>query len=75
MKIVWAGLLAVLLAAFAWSPPASAQVVPRGSYLNTCNNVVPRGDTTLQSGDEVLVLVTADAEDAVHALFIAEQQA
>ena len=35
--------------------------------------VVPRGDTTLQSGDEVLVLVTADAEDAVHALFIAEQ--
>ena len=37
--------------------------------------IVPRGDTTLQSGDEVLVLVTADAEDAVHALFIAEQQA
>jgi trk system potassium uptake protein TrkA len=37
--------------------------------------VVPRGDTTLQSGDEVLVLVTADAEDAVHALFIAEQRA
>ena len=33
--------------------------------------IVPRGDTTLQSGDEVLVLVTADAEDAVHALFIA----
>ena len=37
--------------------------------------VVPRGDTTLQSGDEVLVLVTAEAEDAVHALFIAEQGA
>ena len=37
--------------------------------------IVPRGDTTLQSGDEVLVLVTADAEDAVHALFIAEQTA
>ena len=35
--------------------------------------IVPRGDTTLQSGDEVLVLVTAEAEDAVHALFIAEQ--
>ena len=32
----------------------------------------PRGDTVLQSGDEVLVLVTADAEDAVHALFIAD---
>ena len=37
--------------------------------------IVPRGDTTLQSGDEVLVLVTADAEDEVHALFIAGQQA
>jgi len=32
--------------------------------------VVPRGDTVLQSGDEVLVLVTADAEEAVEALFI-----
>jgi Trk K+ transport system NAD-binding subunit len=39
--------------------------VVRGERL-----VVPRGDTTLQSGDEVLVLVGADAEDAVHALFI-----
>jgi len=35
--------------------------------------IVPRGDTTLQSGDEVLVLVTEDAEDAVHRLFIAEE--
>ena len=34
--------------------------------------VVPRGDTVLQSGDEVLVLVTAEAENAVHSLFIAE---
>jgi trk system potassium uptake protein TrkA len=32
--------------------------------------VVPRGDTVLQSGDEVLVLVTADAEESVEALFI-----
>ena len=32
--------------------------------------IVPRGDTTLQEADEVLVLVTAEAEDAVHALFI-----
>jgi trk system potassium uptake protein TrkA len=32
--------------------------------------IVPRGDTMLQSGDEVLVLSTADAEDAVHRLFI-----
>jgi trk system potassium uptake protein TrkA len=37
--------------------------------------IVPRGDTALQSGDEVLVLVAAEAEDAVHALFIAEQEA
>jgi Trk K+ transport system NAD-binding subunit len=34
--------------------------------------VVPRGDTVLMSGDEVLVLVTADAEDAVHSVFISE---
>jgi trk system potassium uptake protein TrkA len=33
--------------------------------------VVPRGDTVLQTGDEVLLLVTADAEDAVQALFVA----
>ncbi|HEY1828734.1 MAG TPA: NAD-binding protein [Acidimicrobiales bacterium] len=32
--------------------------------------IVPRGETVLQSGDEVLVLATADAEDAVTALFI-----
>jgi trk system potassium uptake protein TrkA len=33
--------------------------------------VVPRGDTVLQIGDEVLLLVTADAESAVQALFVA----
>lgn len=32
--------------------------------------VVPRGDTVLHPGDEVLVLATADVEDTVHALFI-----
>jgi trk system potassium uptake protein TrkA len=32
--------------------------------------IVPRGDTVLMAGDEVLVLSTADAEDAVHTLFI-----
>ncbi len=32
--------------------------------------VVPRGDTVLQVGDEVLVLVTADAEQEVHRLFV-----
>jgi trk system potassium uptake protein len=34
--------------------------------------VVPRGDTVLQVGDEVLALVTSDAEDAVHNLLIGE---
>lgn len=32
--------------------------------------VVPRGDTVLQSGDEVLVLVAADVEPTVHAILI-----
>jgi trk system potassium uptake protein TrkA len=39
--------------------------VVRGERL-----IVPRGDTVLMSGDEVLVLSTADAEDSVHTLFI-----
>ena len=34
--------------------------------------IMPRGNTTLQSGDEVLVLVAAEAEEAVHRLFIAD---
>ncbi len=34
--------------------------------------VVPRGDTVLQIGDEVLVLVTADAEEAIQALFVGD---
>ena len=34
--------------------------------------VVPRGDTVLQAGDEVLALVVADAERQVQALFIGE---
>jgi trk system potassium uptake protein TrkA len=47
--------------------PRDAVVVAvvRGDRL-----VVPRGDTTLQSGDEVLVLVAAEAEEAVHASLI-----
>ena len=32
--------------------------------------VVPRGDTVLQAGDEVLALVTADSEDAVKAILV-----
>jgi trk system potassium uptake protein TrkA len=34
--------------------------------------VVPRGDTVLQEGDEVLVLVTADAEDDVRHLLVGD---
>ena len=37
--------------------------------------MVPRGDTVLQSGDEVLALVTADAETAVQDLFVADSRA
>jgi trk system potassium uptake protein TrkA len=32
--------------------------------------IVPRGDTRLAAGDEVLVLVTADAEDDVRRLLV-----
>jgi trk system potassium uptake protein len=32
--------------------------------------VVPRGDTTLQAGDEVIALVTEDAEDAVRTILV-----
>ena len=32
--------------------------------------IVPRGDTRLAIGDEVLVLVTADAEDMVQQLLV-----
>ena len=34
--------------------------------------VVPRGDTVVQVGDEVLVLVTAEAEKSVHDLFVGQ---
>jgi trk system potassium uptake protein TrkA len=32
--------------------------------------IVPRGDTPLQAGDEVLILLTPDSESGVHAVFI-----
>jgi trk system potassium uptake protein TrkA len=35
--------------------------------------IVPRGETVLQSGDEVLVLATVEAEEAVTALFISSE--
>ena len=49
--------------------PRDAIVV---AVVRTDRLIMPRGDTTLQSGDEVLVLVAEEAEDAVHRLFIAE---
>jgi trk system potassium uptake protein len=60
------------------SPAASVAIadlgVPRDAtvvaVVRADRLVVPRGDTVLQTGDEVLVLVTADAEEAVQALFI-----
>lgn len=33
--------------------------------------IVPRGDTPLHAGDEVLVLLTPDSESGVHAVFVA----
>jgi Trk K+ transport system NAD-binding subunit len=32
--------------------------------------IVPRGDTVLEPGDEVLVLVTEESEDAVRELLV-----
>jgi trk system potassium uptake protein TrkA len=52
---------------------------PGGPVPRTCSIVavirderviVPRGDTTLAAGDEVLVLVTAEDDDALQAAFI-----
>jgi len=60
------------------SPAASVAIadlgIPRDAtvvaVVRQSRLVVPRGDTVLQIGDEVLVLVTADAEQAVQELFI-----
>jgi trk system potassium uptake protein TrkA len=71
-----AGLVEVTLAE--GSPAANREIVdlafPRDStvvaVLRRDHVVVPRGDTTLYEGDEVLVLVTPDSEDAVRDLLI-----
>ena len=48
--------------------------LPRDStvvaVLRVDHVVVPRGDTVLDAGDEVLVLVTVDAEDEVRRLLV-----
>jgi trk system potassium uptake protein TrkA len=46
---------------------ATVVAVVRGDRL-----VVPRGDTVLDAGDEVMVLVTGDAETAVQQLLVAD---
>jgi len=49
--------------------------LPRGAtvvaVVREGDLVVPRGDTTLQVGDEVLLLVTGEAEDEVRSLLVA----
>jgi trk system potassium uptake protein TrkA len=60
------------------SPAASTAIadlgIPRDAtvvaVVRSDRLVVPRGDTVLQVGDEVLVLVTADAEQEVHRLLV-----
>jgi trk system potassium uptake protein TrkA len=47
--------------------PREATVV---AVVRSDKLVVPRGDTRLAVGDEVLALVTADAEDAVQQLLV-----
>ncbi|HEV7887587.1 MAG TPA: TrkA family potassium uptake protein [Acidimicrobiales bacterium] len=47
--------------------PRDASVV---AVIRSSHVVVPRGDTVLQVGDEVLALVTPDSEDPVKALLI-----
>jgi trk system potassium uptake protein TrkA len=44
---------------------ATIVAVVRGGHV-----VVPRGDTVLQAGDEVLALVTADSEDPVKRILV-----
>jgi trk system potassium uptake protein TrkA len=60
------------------SPAAGQQIasmgVPRDAtivaVIRERHVIVPRGETTLQAGDEVLVLVTGETEDQVRRLFV-----
>ncbi len=51
--------------------PRDATVV---AVVRRAHVVVPRGDTVLEAGDEVLVLASPDSEDAVRSLLVAESQ-
>jgi trk system potassium uptake protein TrkA len=55
------------IADLAFPRDAVVVAVVRGDRL-----IVPRGDTTLQSGDEVLVLTAAEAEDGVQKLLVGD---
>jgi len=55
----------ITLADLALPRSATVVAVVRGDHL-----VVPRGDTVLDAGDEVLVLVTGDAEEEVQRLLV-----
>src|SRR5260370_23932159 len=45
MKIASGALAALLLAGIGWSPPAHAQGMPQGSYLQSCTNAAMQGDS------------------------------
>ena len=47
--------------------PRDATVV---AIIRESHVIVPRGDTVVQTGDEVLALVTPDAENAVKAILV-----
>ena len=47
--------------------PRDATVV---AVIRERHVIVPRGETVIEAGDEVLVLVTPDSEDAVKSLFV-----
>ena len=51
--------------------PREATVV---AVVRRAHVVVPRGDTVLEPGDEVLVLASPESEDAVRSLLVAEGQ-
>jgi NhaP-type Na+/H+ and K+/H+ antiporter len=51
--------------------PREATVV---AVVRRAHVVVPRGDTVLEPGDEVLVLTSPESEDAVRSLLVAEGQ-
>ena len=55
--------------------PVSELAIPRDAtvvaVVRSDHVIVPRGDTVVQAGDEVLCLVTGTGEDAIKAIFVA----